>query len=140
MNLEGFAAAVRDLAGRAEASLAHECAEAGAMVFLPLLKSTTPVRTGKLRHSETIDSVSGGGAYASAEISPHTIYAEFRETGGTITAKNFPQLGNPEVGFFGKSVTQAGSHYVARAHAAAEASVQVAMGMIAERFFEESGL
>ena len=90
--------------------------------------------------SETIDSVSGGGAYAAAEISPHTIYAEFRETGGTITAKNFPQLGNPSVGFFGKSVTQAGSHYVARAHAAAEASVQVAMGMVAERFFEESGL
>jgi hypothetical protein len=31
-------------------------------------------------------------------------YAAVQENGAEITAKNFPQLGNPEVGFFGKKV------------------------------------
>src|ERR1035441_4692597 len=140
MNLAEFAAAARDLADRASATLARDCAEAGAKVFLPILRSTTPVLSGKLRDSETIDAVSGGGAMAVAEISPHTVYAAFRETGGTITAKRFPQLGNPDVGFFGTSVTQAGSHFVERSNEAAEGPVQVAMEMVADRFFADSGL
>ena len=45
-------------------------------------------------------------------------------------------LGTPEVGFFGRSVTQAGSHYVERAHSAAVGPVQVAIQMRADSFFE----
>lgn len=35
---------------------------------------------------------------------PVAEYGTVQEFGATITAKNFPQLGNPKVGFFGKSV------------------------------------
>jgi hypothetical protein len=139
LNLAEFAAAARDLAARAEASLAHDCAEAGANVFLPILRSTTPVLSGHLRDSERLDLLSGGGPVAVAVVSPHTVYAEFRETGGTIRVKRAKVLTDGSR-FFGKQVTQAGSHYVERAHEAARGPVEVAMQMVADRFFSESGL
>jgi len=35
---------------------------------------------------------------------PTVIYGPVHEYGATVTARNFPQLGNPEVGFFGPQV------------------------------------
>ena len=44
------------------------------------------------------------------------VYAAVHEFGPvTITAKNFPQLGNPDVGFFGRKVTIPRRPYVAPA-------------------------
>ena len=136
MNFSEAAARFKAATDRAEASMARDCAAAGARAFLPIERSMTPVLSGRLRESEAVKAVTGGGTYAEAVVSPNIIYARFRNFGGTITAKRFPQLGNPTVGFFGKSVTQAGSHYVERADAAARGPVQVAIQMRADTFFE----
>ena len=116
--------------------MARECAAAGARAFLPIEKSVTPVLSGRLRESETVKAVTGGGTYAEAVVAPNTVYAHFRNFGGTSTVRRARVLGTPEVGFFGRSVTQAGSHYVERAHSAATGPVQVAIQMRADSFFE----
>ena len=136
MNLAEAASKFRAATGRAEASMARECAAAGARAFLPIERSKTPVLSGRLRESEAVKAVTGSGTYAEAVVSPHRIYAHFRNFGGTITVRRAKVLGTPEVGFFGRSVTQAGSHYVERAHDAAIGPVQVAIKMRAETFFE----
>jgi hypothetical protein len=101
------------------------------------MRIVTPKLTGRLMDSEVVQSVSGDGSHAVALVGPDgsVIYDEFRDRGGTITAKNFPQLGNPEVGFFGKSVTQAGSHYMKRAEDSGRAVVLAAMQAAVEEFF-----
>jgi hypothetical protein len=104
-------------------------------VALPILKDVTPVLTGALRDSERIDSVDGNGAFAVAFLQPHIIYAEFRNNGGIITAKRFRQLGNPEVGFFGKTVHQSGSHYIERAEADGRAPCRAAAAQVAAFYF-----
>lgn len=124
MDLAGFAAEVRALATRAEAELAGECARTAAREFLAALDVTTPVRTGELRRSMHTVSVSGGGAVAVAIIGSDLIYAKFRNDGGTIHVKRARVLGTPAVGFFGKQVTQAGSHYMERAAAEAEGPIR----------------
>ena len=136
MNLQGFAGDVRALAGRAEAGLATECAEAAGKDFLAILRVTTPKRTGRLADSEKVDAVTGGGAVATAVVGAHTVYAAFREHGGTITRKLPPPhvLGNPEVGFFGHSVTQAGSHYFARAQGLAQGPIAAACRRALDEF------
>lgn len=134
MDLAGFAAAARGLADRASAGLAKECVQAMAEVALPVLKSVTPVRGGQLRDSETIDVVAGTGAYGIAVIAPHTIYAEFRNNGGTITVKRARVL-TDGTSFFGKSVTQKGSHYIERGEAAARGPCEAAARAVADRFF-----
>jgi Bacteriophage HK97-gp10, putative tail-component len=139
VNLAEFAAAVRELAGRCEESLARDCAAAGARAFLPILRSTTPVESGRLRESEAVKAVTGGGTHAEAVIAPNTVYALFRENGGTIHVRRAKVL-TDGVSFFGRSVTQAGSHYVQRAHDMAEGPVQVAVQMVVDKYFEESGL
>jgi len=117
--LGDFAAKLEAAAARMNQRLAADVVKAQAEVFLRIEKRLTPVRSGKLQGSERIDSRSGGGSHAVAVISPHTKYAQFREDGGTITKHSPGSLGNPAVGFFGHSVTQKGSHYVADAEAAA---------------------
>ena len=135
MNFSEAAARFRAATDRAEASMARDCAAAGARAFLPIERSVTPVLSGRLRESEAVKAVTGGGSYAEAVVSPNTVYAHFRNFGGTITVRRAKVLGTPAVGFFGRSVTQAGSHYVERAHAAAIGPVQVAIKMRAETFF-----
>ena len=115
--------------------MARDCAAAGARAFLPIERSKTPVLSGRLRESEAVKAVTGSGTYAEAVVSPHTVYAHFRNFGGTITVRRAKVL-TDGTRFFGRSVTQAGSHYVERAHAAAIGPVQVAVKMRAETFFE----
>lgn len=133
MNLAEAAAAARAMAERCEASLARDCAQAMAGAALTALKSATPVRSGRLRASETIDSVSGGGSHATAVIAPHTVYAEFRNRGGTIHVRNARVL-TDGVSFFGRSVTQAGSHYMERGEALGRAPAEVAARMVAGEY------
>ena len=135
MNFADAAARFKAATGRAEASMARECAAAGARAFLPVEKSKTPVLSGRLRDSEAVKAVTGSGTYAEAVVSPHRIYAHFRNFGGTITVRRAKVL-TDGVNFFGRSVTQAGSHYVERAHSAAIGPVQVAIKMRAESFFK----
>jgi hypothetical protein len=134
VNLEGFAGEVRALAGRAEAGLAREACTEAARDYLAILRHVTPKRTGRLADSETIDSITGGGAVAVAVVAPHTVYAAFREHGGTITKHSPGSLGTPAVGFFGHSVTQAGSHYMERAEGLAAGPVRGACQMALDRF------
>ena len=126
MNLAGFAGACRDLAARCEADLAREACTEAARDYLAILRAVTPKRTGRLAGSEKIDSITGGGAVAVAVVAPHTVYAAFRDHGGTITKHSPGSLGTPAVGWFGHSVTQAGSHYMARAVGAAKGPVAAA--------------
>lgn len=123
MNLAEFAGAVRALAGRAEAELAGECARVAGREFLAALEVTTPVRTGALRASERVFSVSGGGAVAVAIVGSDLIYAKFRNDGGTIRVKRAKVL-TDGTHFFGKQVTQAGSHYMERGEAEAAGPIQ----------------
>lgn len=65
--------------------------------------------SGKLRRSvhRSPARVMGAGmaAQVMGQIGPADVYGPVHEFGPvTITAKNFPQLGNPEVGFFGPQV------------------------------------
>lgn len=46
------------------------------------------------------------------QVGPTAVYAAIQEFGGEIHAINYPQLGNPEVGFFGPSVTLPARPYV----------------------------
>jgi phage gpG-like protein len=46
----------------------------------------------------------GSGPLWSIVVGGTVDYARIQELGGPITAKNFPQLGNPTVGFFGREV------------------------------------
>lgn len=147
MNLAEAAAAARAMAERCEASLARDCAEQMARAALAALKSATPVKSGRLRDSETIDSVSGGGSAATAIIAPHAKYAKFRDEGGTISAKDEPARsgrkhlsGKPYrhslawPGGFAMHVTQAGSHYMERGEALGRGPAQVAAKAVLEEF------
>jgi hypothetical protein len=120
-------------AARIQDGLAMDVCEAQALAFQQLERELTPKKTGALADSETIDSLSGGGSHAEATVAPHKIYAEFRNDGGTIHAKEGParsgRLHQPSgipyrhslawAGGFAMHVTQAGAHYVQRAQAAA---------------------
>jgi hypothetical protein len=136
--LGDWAAKVADAAARIESGLAIEVAREQARDFLAIERHVTPKRTGRLADSETIDALTGGGTRAVAVVSPHTVYAAFRENGGTITRHLPPPhvLGNPAVGFFGHSVTQAGSHYVERAQGLAAGPMAVAAEIAIARFLD----
>jgi len=127
VNLAEFAAAMRDVAVRADAELASECARVASREYLAALAVTTPVLTGALRESEHVMSLSGGGAVAVAEVGSELIYAKFRNDGGTITSHGPWPLRNRETGqVFGRQVTQAGSHYIERAADWAEGPIAAA--------------
>lgn len=118
-SLAGLAAALRKAAGSIGDDGALECAHAAGQGYLRVLRDNTPVLTGHLLASERIDRISGGGTRATVTIGAHTVYADFREHGGTITVKHAKVL-TDHVTFFGRSVTQAGSHYFARTNAWAD--------------------
>jgi hypothetical protein len=136
--LGDWAAKLAAAAERIDDGLAVAVAREQARDFLAIERVITPKRTGHLMESETVDSVEGGGTHAVALVSPHAIYARFRENGGTITRKLPPPhvLGNPAVGFFGHSVTQKGSHYVERSEAAARGQLTATAEMVLEEFLD----
>jgi bacteriophage HK97-gp10 putative tail-component len=141
--LSEWAAKVEAAAERVGSELAITVVKEQARDFLATERVVTPKRTGRLADSETIDSVGGGGSSATATVSPHAIYAEFRNDGGTIHAK--PGLGRKGMrphtlhwggdgGPFPLSVTQSGSHYVQRAEAAAAAELADVAEMVTMQF------
>jgi HK97 gp10 family phage protein len=129
--LQSLAARLKGAADDVKATAALKGAQAGGSAFLRELQRNTPVLTGTLRRSERVNSVTGSGTRATASIGPHAVYARFRNFGGTITAKRARQLSNGHE-FFGKSVTQAGAHYMDKTVAWADgggldAPVQIAV-------------
>ena len=108
VNLAEFAGACKAAADRAEASLAHDCAEAAAREYLAALHVTTPVLTGALRASERVFAVSGGGEAAVAEVGSDLVYARFRNYGGTIRSKGPWPLRSADGRVFGRVVHQHG--------------------------------
>ncbi len=137
MDLAEAAARFREIADRAEASLALDCARAASTHALQALKGATPVLTGALRASEHVDAVFGGGERATAILAPHIIYATFRNYGGTISSKGPWSLHNAGTGqYFGRHVTQKGSHYMERGEAAGRGLVRAACAEVAAGYFE----
>ena len=137
MNFAEAASRARAVTDKAQASLARDCAQAGAKEFLAELHVTTPVLTGALRQSERTFSVSGGGAAAVAVVGSDLIYARFRNYGGTIRSKGPWPLRNRATGkVYGRQVTQAGSHYMERAEKGAEGTMRAAMAAILSDYLE----
>jgi hypothetical protein len=134
VNLAEFAAAVRGLADRAESELALECVRPAAREALAVLQMETPVRSGALRGSEVIRSVTGSGAYAEAIYGPDIVYDRFRNEGGTITRHGPGSLGTPAVGFFGHSVTQRGAHYMEKGEELARPNVETIVRTVVSDF------
>lgn len=122
-----------------ETRAAIECAREAGHAYLVQLRETTPVLTGELRASERVDAVRGSGTYATATIGAHTVYAEFRNNGGTITVKRARVLTNGSE-FFGRSVTQAGSHYFERATGQAATPIDDACKKVIEGILRDAGL
>ena len=135
MNLADAAARAKAVSDRAEASLARDCARAGANEFLAELHVTTPVESGALRASERVWRVFGSGAQASAIVGPNIVYGAFRNYGGTIRIRRAKVL-TDGVRFFGKQVTQRGSHYMERAEADAQGTMGAAMKAILSDYLE----
>ena len=131
MDLAGFAAAIREVAGRAEATLATDCARAAGREYLAALFTTTPVRTGALRDSERIQSLSGGGTVAVALVGPDIIYDRIQNDGGTIHVKHAKVLTDGAT-FFGKQVTIKGQHYMEKAEAEALGPIAAAIAAIVD--------
>jgi len=135
VNLSEAAARFREIAERCEASLALDAAKAAADVALVALQDATPVLTGALRRSEHVDAVFGDGEHATAILAPHIIYADFRDRGGTITSKGPWSLHNAGTGqYFGRHVTQAGSHYMQRGEDAGRGPAREAIAEVAARY------
>lgn len=134
-----LAAALRRAASEIDAHGAMDCAQEAGHEFLVALRSSTPVLTGALRASERIDSLRGGGTDATATIGAHTVYARFRNDGGTITVKRASVLTNGTE-FFGKSVTQAGSHYFETAETRAGPEIKAACQRVIDRILHDAGL
>lgn len=69
--------------------------------------------TGNLRRSVVTDGPHQVDEdVVTGSMGPSAIYAEIQEKGGTVVARNYRQLGNPAVGFFGRSVTLPARPYV----------------------------
>ena len=135
MNFAEAASRARAVTDRAQASLARDCARAGANEFLAELHVTTPVETGALRASERVWRVFGGGASAQAIVGPNIVYGAFRNYGGTIRVRRAKVLTDGSR-FFGKQVTRSGSHYMERAEDAAEGTMRAAMQAILSYYLE----
>ena len=135
-----LAAAFDRAADALERDGATRAARAAGGAFLGQLKANTPVLTGALRASESM-TVTGGGSFASALISTHMpVYASFREHGGTITVKRARVLTDGRH-FFGKSVTQEGSHYMERTRQwAAGGTLQGPVQTAIDRLLRDAGL
>jgi len=129
VNLSEAAARFREIAERCEEGLARDCARAGANEFLAELHVTTPVETGALRASERVWRVFGGGEHAVAVVGPNIIYDRFRNDGGTIHVRRAKVLTDGSR-FFGRQVTQAGSHYMERARDESAGTMGAAMRIV----------
>ena len=135
--LSEFAARLREIADRAESGLALEACRMGSREYLAVLQEETPVLSGDLRASEHVWSVSGGGEHAVAIAGPDIIYDRFRNDGGTIRSKGPWPLRNRATGqVFGRSVTQAGAHYMEKAEGPGRAALAQACKVTADEFFE----
>jgi hypothetical protein len=145
MDLAEGAAAWREIYERAQESLALDCAREAAKVGVLRLRSVTPKLTGALEGSEHVDAVFGGGERATAVYAPHIIYAHFRNVGGTISSKGPWSLHSGGTGsgafaeggqYFGRHVTQAGSHYMERGEEAARPWISEAAARVVASYFE----
>ena len=137
MNLSEAAARFREIAEHCEESLAVDCARAGAKEYLAALFVTTPVLSGALRATEKVNFVTGDGTHAVADVGPDIIYDRFRNDGGTITSKGPWSLHNAGTGqYFGRHVTQAGSHYMERGEQAGRGPAREAIARVAAFYFD----
>jgi phage gpG-like protein len=96
--------------------------------------------SGTLRRSVTHIAVGSGPGLAIGAVWADAWYAGIQETGGRVTAKRFPQLGNPAVGFFGTSVDLPARPYMALALAEALANRESLGEMSASAFAAALGL
>ena len=147
--LADFAARLKDLAERTETEFADGCIREMAPAALAALRGATPKRSGRLAASERVDSISGSGTYAVAILAPHTIYAAFRNDGGSIHAKDEParsgRVHQPSgipyrhslawAGGFAMHVTQSGAHYMEKGEAAGRGPCANAAASFAAEFF-----
>lgn len=140
-------AGLSDLAARLTAASADiqrdaalKAARAAGDALLREMQRVTPVLTGALRGSERVNSVTGSGTRATAAVGPHMIYAQFRNYGGTIHVKNARVLSDGR-SFFGRQVTQGGSHYMEKAATwAAAGGLDGPVGQAIDEIMESSGL
>src|SRR5271154_4321587 len=75
------------VADRMAGSLAIDVCRAQAGKFVEIERAVTPKRSGALAASEGIKGIGGGGAAASAVVSPDKVYAGIENYGGEISAK-----------------------------------------------------
>ena len=158
--LGDLAGALRKAAAGLRDSGARQCAAESGKAYLEVLRGTTPVLTGELRDSERVDEVRGSGTSATAVIGAHTVYAAFRETGGTIVPHDRSRggwVGAPRIinghmhghhtlhwggepGVFAMKVTQEGSHYFERAGREAQGPVAAACRKVIDGILRDSGM
>jgi hypothetical protein len=138
-SLDAFADALSRAARDLEEKGALRCAQEFQPKFLAEFQRNTPKRSGALAGSEHSD-LEGGGGHAEVKVSTHLpLYASFRNDGGTITVKHAKVLTDGS-SFFGKSVTQKGSHYVESTIAWARGAIGPACDDIVQQILEESGI
>ncbi|HLK72264.1 MAG TPA: hypothetical protein VKU77_01310 [Streptosporangiaceae bacterium] len=130
--LEAAAAWLRDQA-------ALDVCDAQARDFLAIERIVTPKRSGHLADSETIDSISGGGGHARAIVSPHAVYAQIQNDGGTIHAHaglglkgKRPHTLHWDGGGFPLEVTLKGHGYVEKAEGLAAGALRQAAEAVIE--------
>jgi|SRR5580698_8401680 hypothetical protein len=133
-----LAAALERIKAAVDSKSGEVCIKAMAPVALRYLQQATPVETGRLRGSERVDSISASGTHGEAFIAPHTVYARFRNDGGTIHVKRAKVLSNG-VSFFGKQVTQAGDGYLERGTEAGEGPCRDAASAALGRLISGAG-
>ncbi len=79
--------------------------------FVNSTMKSAPVKTGTLRRSIRINSISS----SDATYGPHVIYAAIQDRGGEIHVRTKKVLANKRTGeFFGKKVTIPAQHYMQR--------------------------
>lgn len=138
-SLEAFASALDRAARRLEDGGARRVADEFGQDFLAEFKRNTPVETGALQGSESME-ISGGGSSATVKVSTHlALYASFRNDGGTITVKRARVL-TDGASFFGKSVTQHGAHYKEKTVTWAEGAIGGLCDQIVQEILDESGI
>lgn len=159
-SLGELAAALRRAADDLALRGATECAKEAGQEYLQVLRGNTPVRSGELRASERVSSIRGSGTRAVATIGAYTIYARFREFGGTITAHDRSRggwVGAPRIvgghlqghhtlhwggepGHFAMSVTQVGSFYFERTNREAGPRIAAGCQRAIQGILREAGL
>ena len=140
-----WAGKLSDAAAKMDAGMAITVVREQAKDFLAIERIITPKKSGALASSEAINSISGGGTHAVASVSPHRVYAQFREDGGTIHAHERMVTGrNGRLyrhtlhfdGVFAMHVTQAGAHYVEKSEAAARGALESAAASVMAEFLD----